>query len=253
MPIIALFMILLASSLPQAQATTCVIYFERDEHPVSKQLFQALDQAKHEGVKFHLARSTQDLIACATKGFSRIMLVAHGGHPEHSHAQESYRLAFFTKVPESVYPRLRTKAIQDVQNELKNLNSQMDTKFCRDQFDSPICKELEDEVRQAETALMSMRDENTLRLAVGYEQTVILRHFWTKFYEAYLASPRTLREIRFYSCDARKSALAYPALRDLERLGVRLSSQSASGFWSFIYGKSVMSLDVEAFVQDLRQ
>jgi hypothetical protein len=245
--IVIIIGLLLINSWALASERVCVLYFERPEHPISIKLFNKLHSQKHKLKTFVIGSTPANLLKCLEINATKILIIAHGGLT--GEKSEDYRLSFFLPKSELDYQKLKQQGLSEVREHRMSLISKKKQLGCT--FDKQYpCSLIHDEIKELDRK-RSLISEQGLKLALGYDQNLVLRRSIDLFVQNFEMAPYTLKEIKFFSCDGEQVIKGYPSLNKLKNHGVRMHSAKQSAFWSFIYGKSVLSLDVDEVLKEL--
>jgi hypothetical protein len=239
--------LLFISSWALASERACVLYFERSEHPVSKELFNKLQVQKHKLKSFVIGSTPASLLKCLEIKATKILIIAHGGLTGENN--DDYRLSFFLPKPELDYQKIKQQGLAELREHRKAMINKKKQQGC-DFDDQYPCSLIHDEIKELDRK-RSLVSENGLKLALGYDQNLVLRRSIDLFVQNFEKAPYALKEIMFFSCDGEQVIKGYPSLKKLKNHGVRMRSAKQSKFWSFIYGKSVLSLNVDEVLEEL--
>ena len=250
MKILILIIYILLASFSGVAKNTCVLFFERPEHPFFEPMQNIF--ANQQKVDFIPLAQPLDFLKCVEAGAQEILIVAHAFEVKLDDRSFS-KLGFFIPLERERSENLKSQTIQNLQQSLQEIRR---TEICRRPMNGkgPYRCTQRQAIRRALRIVDNTKEGDQMyQLLFGYEKGLFLNRPFELALKWMRSNKGLLKKIRWMSCDPNKVISSYPALKDLvEEFQIEMDVAPRNWFLSQFSEVDVTSFDEDWIKQSLR-
>lgn len=218
-----------AQRAPASLDKTCVLFYEREEHPA----FAKLKKQYKDHPEFILVpvAKPSDIVKCVMDHNPKeVMIMAH----THKVNASTTQLTYFYPLTEDETIQNYSRILKDLKNQHKKIVSHKNFSFCNTHPKSHVTcttsQKKEMRLRNAIAKIQVMKKEDPkFRLIFGYKRGLVGQKHFDNLYSLVKTSALNLKKIRLMSGHSKKIAQSYSGLMRLsQEQGIKIQKAQKS-------------------------